>query len=328
MADNFDGNEIDYFLLMAEEMNLTRAAERAFVTQQCLSKSLRRLESRYGVELFYRKPHLKLTPAGEMFLRRAKQFHQLFNATEQEMYRFTHGDTGALHIGIVPSRCVLLLNYVLPRFRQLYPNVELFFENGTADVFYKRVVEGSLDMCLSIALDTPPELTLIPLCCDTMCTVITDAMLKCYFPDEYPECKLRFSNGIDLHEFKDVPFMASTEKSRFTRALAKYLRDHNVKLSFMATMDFIETHLAVVDSLACFLLSWQSFYVTQLNEHRPADDQINMFPLADFQDILSIELALYKGRELSQYAREFIRLVQEYYSSYNKNKFLIAGGAI
>ena len=53
------------FLLVAEEMNIGRAARRAFVTQQCVSDHIRRLEQEYEVALFERKPSLHLTKAGE-----------------------------------------------------------------------------------------------------------------------------------------------------------------------------------------------------------------------------------------------------------------------
>lgn len=53
-----------YFVALAEEMNFTKALKLS-ITQQSLSGSIKRLEEEYGVELFQRKPYLKLTPAGE-----------------------------------------------------------------------------------------------------------------------------------------------------------------------------------------------------------------------------------------------------------------------
>lgn len=47
---------IEYFLAAAEEMNITRAAERLFISQQALSSHLKRLEEEYGVPLFERRP--------------------------------------------------------------------------------------------------------------------------------------------------------------------------------------------------------------------------------------------------------------------------------
>ena len=56
---------LQYFLVTAEEMNFSRAAQRLFISQQSLSGSIQRLEKQYGVQLFERKPVLRLTEAGE-----------------------------------------------------------------------------------------------------------------------------------------------------------------------------------------------------------------------------------------------------------------------
>ena len=47
---------LKYFLLVAEELNITRAAERLYISQQSLSNHIQRLEQYYGTKLFYRKP--------------------------------------------------------------------------------------------------------------------------------------------------------------------------------------------------------------------------------------------------------------------------------
>lgn len=58
-------NSEKLFLILAEELNFRRAAARAFLSQQGLSDHIRRLEGCYGTPLFYRRPRVSLTPAGE-----------------------------------------------------------------------------------------------------------------------------------------------------------------------------------------------------------------------------------------------------------------------
>jgi DNA-binding transcriptional LysR family regulator len=63
-----------YFIAVAEELNITRAAERLNVSQPPLSRQIRQLEEEVGVALFYRDPKgVFLTPAGEIFLRESRQ---------------------------------------------------------------------------------------------------------------------------------------------------------------------------------------------------------------------------------------------------------------
>ena len=66
-------NNYHYFIVLAEECNLTRAADRLFITHQNLSKYLANLEAEFGLALFTRKPSLSLTYAGRLLLETFKE---------------------------------------------------------------------------------------------------------------------------------------------------------------------------------------------------------------------------------------------------------------
>ena len=56
---------LEYFLTVAEERSITRAAEKLFVSQQCVSSHIKKLEQIYQAELFARRPVFRLMPEGE-----------------------------------------------------------------------------------------------------------------------------------------------------------------------------------------------------------------------------------------------------------------------
>ena len=64
---------LEYFISVAEEMNITKAAERHFISQQSLSNQIIKLEKELGIQLFERSPSLSLTYAGTRFLRAANK---------------------------------------------------------------------------------------------------------------------------------------------------------------------------------------------------------------------------------------------------------------
>ena len=73
-----DLNQLEYIVTISEEKNISRAAEKLFVTQSALSQALKKLESDLGTELFERINHsVKLTAAGEVYVQAAKEILEI-----------------------------------------------------------------------------------------------------------------------------------------------------------------------------------------------------------------------------------------------------------
>ena len=78
-------NAYRMFLLAVKHMNFTKAADEIFVTQQCLSNHIKRLERELGTELFERSPRLRLTAAGESLLNTVRQIEALEKGLHEEL---------------------------------------------------------------------------------------------------------------------------------------------------------------------------------------------------------------------------------------------------
>ena len=97
-----DLRALKYFVTAAEEMNMTRAAERLGMSQPPLSSQIKNLEDELHVQLLIRgKRSLKMTDAGEMLYRRAKQILELAEQTKLEMESL-EGLKGSINISIPP----------------------------------------------------------------------------------------------------------------------------------------------------------------------------------------------------------------------------------
>ena len=77
-AKRMENIQLDYFIEIAREMSITKAAEHCHVTQQNLSAYVKKLESNYNVQLLERKPRFRLTPAGEILFASALEIRRIY----------------------------------------------------------------------------------------------------------------------------------------------------------------------------------------------------------------------------------------------------------
>lgn len=123
--------QLKYFLSVAEEGLITKAANRLHITQSPLSQQMLLLEKELGVRLFQRtKKHISLTEAGCVLKRRAEQILDLIQLTTNEVRETGNGVRGKLTIGILNSSGRLLLPQYIRKFHQTYPLVSFDLRQG------------------------------------------------------------------------------------------------------------------------------------------------------------------------------------------------------
>ena len=91
---------LKYFLLVAEELNITRAAERLYISQQSLSNHIANMERELDVKLFTRSPKLSLTYAGELLVDTATQILDLHTQYLTKVGDISRHYMGVLRLGI------------------------------------------------------------------------------------------------------------------------------------------------------------------------------------------------------------------------------------
>ena len=146
-----DLRALHYFVVVAEELNITRAAERLNMSQPPLSAQIKGLEEELGVQLFIRgKRHLTITDAGTHLYRRARQILELSDQTQQEL-RSLEGLSGDLHISLVEGRAPFLLARWIAGFCSEFPRVAVHLWNGSGDEAMERLQRGLADLALVAA---------------------------------------------------------------------------------------------------------------------------------------------------------------------------------
>jgi DNA-binding transcriptional LysR family regulator len=143
-----------YFVAVAEEGNLTRAAGRLHIAQQSLSQQIRALEAQLGVTLLARGSRgVELTDVGAVLLREARPVLAQAERAVEAVRRAGRGEQGELRVGFLSSVANYMMPPVVRTFRERHPGVTLRTEDVTIAQLVAALREGRLDAGLS----RPPE---------------------------------------------------------------------------------------------------------------------------------------------------------------------------
>lgn len=145
-----DLRRLRYFVAVAEEGSVTRAAQRLHLAQQSLSQQIRELEAQLGVVLFDRRRRgVELTDVGEVLLREARPVLAQAERAVQAVRGAARGEQGELRVGFLSSVANYLMPPVVRGFGERHPGVRLRTEDLSIASLVAGVREGRLDAALS-----------------------------------------------------------------------------------------------------------------------------------------------------------------------------------
>lgn len=154
-----DLRQLSYFIAVAEERHLRRAAERLHLSQPPLTRHIKALEQELGVELFVRTPRgMLLTNAGETLLRDAHAVMGLIDSAAERAKLSGQGLRGRLDVGLYGSATFGAVPDVLNQFRESHPDVEinLLYAQTPAQVVALR--QGRVSVVFERLLPKEPDI--------------------------------------------------------------------------------------------------------------------------------------------------------------------------
>ena len=138
-----------YFLAVAREENMTRAAELLHVTQPTLSKALKSLEEELGKKLFVRKSFsIRLTDEGMLLRDRAEDLISMADKIEQEFTALSDITGGDLYLGLAESYQIRFLAREISRLKASYPGLSYHITSGDTEQVTEKLDKGLLDFAV------------------------------------------------------------------------------------------------------------------------------------------------------------------------------------
>jgi DNA-binding transcriptional LysR family regulator len=140
-----------YFIAVAQEENVTRAAQKLHVSQPALSRQIRDLEEELGITLLERgAKSIRMTEAGRIFLDEARAVMARVREAVDQAKRAAGGQAVEIHVGYAPSLTVLILPNALRAFQKELPGARVILHDLSTEEMLSGLRAARLDIALMI----------------------------------------------------------------------------------------------------------------------------------------------------------------------------------
>lgn len=274
-----------YFLITAEEMSITKAARRLYISQQALSAHIANLEKEFGLPLFNRSPSFSLTYGGKCLLEAGKQILEIRKRLDQEMDEILGELRGELRIGISYTRGQSLLPYILPKYIKRYPLMEIILKEDSSEVLNNLLIHGEIDLVLSSDPILPDIAHAIPLCKERVLLAVPRDFLETLYGTQADQMAEVYRSGVRLNAFADFPFIMLKQGDRVRTVLDEALYREGITPNILLETDNVQTAFALAGQ-GMGLTAYPEMFVTSLYSTFPGSlqNRLSLFPISDLPE--------------------------------------------
>ena len=143
-------NQLECFMVLAQRLNFTQAADDLFMAQPALSRLISALEKELDLQLFYRNSRsVALTPAGTVFFKKCPKILDEYRGSVVAARLAQEGYRGSLTLGIMRDTFEPKLPTLYQRFRTAYPHVSLLIRGYSHSSLLSALERGEVDAILN-----------------------------------------------------------------------------------------------------------------------------------------------------------------------------------
>ena len=286
---------LEYFIAAAEEQNISRAAERCYISQPALSQHIQQLEKQLGVPLFTRTGrHVELTDYGKVYLNNAHAILRVEQQTLEKISALRDAKQSCLRIISTERTKSILNNSILPQLREQYPHTAVSLLTGTSDIALSYLLQDMADAGIfDITASLPPELD---------STVLIHQEYAIAVPPDHP---LASRPSVSLDECQDEPFILGSPQSELGDSQQQVLNSFRFVPQVLYHVDKIRTVAHMVsNSAGISLLPAGLLEESQFNYR-----SVPLNPPWKFETVFAYP----RSAPLSSCGQELLRLLQDFY---------------
>ena len=209
------------FYWIARERNITKTAEKLYVSQSAVTQSLKKLEEQLGGTLFIRnKKGVELTDAGEKLYNYIESSINVLNNAENMFSQYTDSECGTIRICGGSAICNIFFAELVAKVSEKYPNIRLTLRDSKTKEAKEKLLKDEIDMIVLEEINESVEegIEIIPIMDFEFCFFTTPAYLE----------KI---GGFDLKKSKEYIYIVPQEGSRRRNAMDKILKEANIEIN-------------------------------------------------------------------------------------------------
>ncbi|MGI5933591.1 MAG: LysR family transcriptional regulator [Lawsonibacter sp.] len=311
MREHLDFTKFHYVEMVAELKSFTKAAERLFISQPALTKSISKLERDLGVKLFDRtSTPVQLTYAGERYLAGMKNISVMSYQLDRELEEISNTRKERLIVGIPDTRSQRWLPKILPDFLQKRPGIDLrIVEAHSTGLVEKQLAQGTIDLAAVVTL----PMTTAGLDYE----VIYEEQLLLMASPQHPIFSEIDLTSVDLRQkvlhylrperLQDQPYIAYTVEQGLQRAANQLFTRFSIHPRQVLEISNTATARSLAQNNMGFIITTTNSVLTQ---KRNGHDAI-YFTVTDPAMVRSVIVSYKRGQELSPAAQCFIKTIQD-----------------
>ncbi len=241
-------DSLKVFITVADKKNFSKAAKSLNLTQPAISFQIQTLEQYYQTKLFDRvNRHVKLTEAGELLLEYALSMSDLQSELERKMQQLTGHVKGTLAIGASRTVGEYVLPYVICKFKEDYPDVDVTLEIYNTKQVEENIMNRYLDIGLVESEIKNSELFFQDILSDELVLVV---------PSNH---RWADKNEVDIQDIKDEPFIIREPGSGSRLVFEQALIDEEVDIEdlniIMEIGNITSIKSAIINGLGVSIMS-------------------------------------------------------------------------